>query len=181
MKKNLIHIALGLFILSAASCTDEVLVNEYNGLRVSGGIAPESRTTFISDGEWTHTHWVANDAIGLYSDSESNIPYKAVSSGSTTDFAQSGSTSIASEEGKKVKAYYPYSEKAQGNNIPLPYTIATSSANPAAAFLYSEATIENNALTFKFKHVYSYLKITISSKQFKNGLPAGCTLENGGI
>ena len=28
MKKNLIHIALGLFILSAASCTDEVMVTK---------------------------------------------------------------------------------------------------------------------------------------------------------
>jgi hypothetical protein len=51
MKKNLIHIALGLLILSAASCTDEVLVNEYNGLRVSAGITAESRTSFIDDGQ----------------------------------------------------------------------------------------------------------------------------------
>ena len=69
MKKNLINIALGLFILSAASCTDEVMVNETNGLRVSAGITTESRTTFIDDGEWTHTHWVADDRIGLYSGS----------------------------------------------------------------------------------------------------------------
>ena len=181
MKKNLIHIALGLLFLSAASCTDEVLVNEYNGLRVSAGITAESRTSFIDDGEWTHTHWVANDQIGLYSDSESNVAYRAASDGAYSEFTSSGINSITPEEGKKVKAYYPYSDKAQGNNIPLPYTIATSSAKPAAAFLYSEATIENNALNFKFKHVYSYLKITISSKQFRNSLPSGCTLENGGI
>lgn len=181
MKKNLIPIAFGLLILSATSCTDEVLVNEQNGLRVSGGIAPESRTTFISDGEWTHTHWVANDMIGLSSDSETNIPYKAVSSGSTTDFTQYGTVSIASTEGKKVKAYYPYNEKAQGNSVPLPYTIGQSSANPAAAFLYSEATISKNALNFKFKHVYAYLKITVTSKQYKNNLPSECNLDGGGL
>ena len=181
MKKNLIHIALGLFILSAASCTDEVLVNEPNGLRVSGGIAPESRITFISDGEWTHTHWVANDQIGLYSDTESNIGYRAVSEGATTDFTSAGIASIESVEGKKVRAYYPYSDKAQGNKIPLPYTIATSSAKPAAAFLYSEATISQNALNFKFKHVYAYLKLTVTSQMYKNNLPSGCSLEGGGL
>ena len=181
MKKNLIHIALGLFILSTASCTDEVLVNEQNGLRVSAGITAESRTTFIDDGEWTHTHWVANDLIGLYSDSESNIGYRAASDGAYSEFTATGINPITPEEGKKVRAYYPYSEKAQGNKIPLPYTIATSSAKPAAAFLYSEATINNNALDFKFKHIYSYLKLTISSKQYKNSLPSGCSLKDGGL
>lgn len=181
MKKNLIHIALGLFILSAASCTDEVLVNEYNGLRVSAGIKAESRTTFIDDGEWTHTHWIANDQIGLYSDSESNVAYKATSEGAYSDFTAASNKSITPEEGKKVKAYYPYSEKAEGNQIPLPYTIATSSAKPAAAFLYSEATINNNVLDFKFKHMYAYIKLTISSKQYKNNLPSGCSLTDGGI
>ena len=181
MKKNLIHIALGLFILATASCTDEVIVNEYNGLRVSAGIKAESRTTFIDDGEWTHTHWVTNDQIGLYTDSENNVAYKATSEGAYSDFTAASNKSVTPEEGKKVKAYYPYSEKAEGNQIPLPYTIATSSAKPAAAFLYSEATINNNALDFKFKHIYSYLKLTISSKQYKNNLPSGCSLIDGGI
>ena len=181
MKKNLIQIVLGLFILSIASCTDEVLVNKQNGLRISGGIAPESRTTFIDDGEWTHTHWVANDMIGLYSDSETNVAYKAVSSGSTTDFAQNGSASVASVEGKKVRAYYPYSDMAQGNAVPLPYTIGQSSSKPASAFLYSEATISKNALNFKFKHLFSYLRVTITSQQYRGNLPEGCSLEGGGL
>ena len=181
MKKNLIHIALGLFILSAASCTDEVLVVEQNGLRISGGIAPESRTTFVDDGEWTHTHWVANDMIGLYSDKETNIAYKAVSNGSSTDFTQSGNASIASEEGKKVKAYYPYNSKASENNIPLPYTIGQSASKPASAFLYSEATINKNALNFKFKHLFAYLKLTITTQQYKANLPQGCSLQGGGF
>ena len=179
MKKNLINIALGIFILSAASCTDEVMVNETNGLRVSAGITTESRTSFIDDGEWTHTHWVADDRIGLYSGSETNVSYKAVSGGSTTDFTQTSNSSIASEEGKKVRAYYPYSEKATGKTIPLPYTIATNSSKPAAAFLYSEATINKNSLNFQFKHLFSYLKITLNGQQFKDNLPEGCKLEGG--
>lgn len=181
MKKTLFNIAAGLFILSAVSCTDEVLINEYDGLRVSGGINPESRTTFIQDGEWTHTHWVVNDAIGLYTADQTNVSYKAVSSGSYSEFVAGSNTTIASEEGKKVKAYYPYSSKASGNIVPLPYTIAQSSENPASAFLYSEATINKNSLNFSFKHVYSYLKITISAQQFKDNFPNGCTLDGSGL
>ncbi len=181
MKKTLLNIAVGLFILSATSCTDEVLVNEHNGLRISGGVAADSRTTFIQDGEWTHTHWVANDGIGLYATGETNFPYKAISSGSYSEFIPSGTNTLTSEEGKKVRAYYPYSDKANGNVVPLPNIIAQSSDNPAAAFLYSEATIKNNSLNFSFKHVYSYLKISISTQLYKDNLPAGCTLEDGGL
>ena len=181
MKKTLIYIALFLFVLSAASCTDEVMFNEQTELQVTAGIVPESRTTFIDDGEWTHTHWVANDLIGLSSDKETNIAYKAVSNGSSTDFTQSGNASIASEEGKKVKAYYPYNSKASGNNIPLPYTIGQSASKPASAFLYSEATINKNALNFKFKHLFAYLKLTITTQQYKANLPQGCSLKGGGF
>ena len=181
MKKTLLYVAAGLFVLSTASCTDEVIIQEHDGLRVSGGMVTESRTTFVQDGEWTHTHWEINDGIGLYTADQSNITYKAVSKGSYSEFVEGGSTGITPEEGKKVKAYYPYSAKASGTEIPLPYTIALSSAKPAAAFMYSEATINKNDLSFKFKHVYSYLKVTISAQTYKESLPTGCTLEGGGF
>ena len=88
MKKTLLYIAAGLFVLSTASCTDEVIVQEHDGLRVSGGMVTESRTTFVQDGEWTHTHWEVNDGIGLYTADQSNIPYKAVSKGSYSEFVE---------------------------------------------------------------------------------------------
>lgn len=181
MKKTLFNIAVGLFILSATSCTDEVLINEQDGLRITGGMATESRTTFIQDGEWTHTHWEINDAIGLYTNNQSNVPYKAVSSGSHSEFVAASTSTINAVEGNKVRAYYPYNDKASTSSVPLPYTIGLSSAQPAAAFLYSEATINNNSLNFSFKHVYSYLKITVSAQQYKDNLPNGCTLKGGGI
>lgn len=181
MKKTLLNIAVGLFILSATSCTDEVLINETNGLRISGGMAPDSRTTFVQDGDWTHTHWEINDAIGLYTTDQTNVSYQAVSSGSYSEFIASTNTTLNSVEGNKVRAYYPYTSKASGNSVPLPYTISQSSDSPAAAFLYSEATISNNSLNFSFKHVFSYLKITLSAQQFKDNLPNGCTLKDGGL
>lgn len=181
MKKIFSYIATILLVLSAGSCTDETLVNGQDGLRITGGIAPESRTTFVDEGNLTHTHWVANDAIGLYTSDQSNIPYEAVSSGSYSEFVASGNTSITSAENKKVRAYYPYSDKASGNIVPLPYTIGQTSERPAAAFMYSEASISNNALNFNFKHVYAYLRITISAKMYKENLPDGAVLEGGGL
>ena len=154
MKKTLLYVTAGLFIFSAISCTDEVLVNEHEGLRISGGIAPESRTTFIQDGEWTHTHWMANDGIGLYATGQENLPYKAVSNGNYSEFAPSSVNTLTAEQGKKVRAYYPYSDKASGNNVPLPYTIGQSSEKPAAAFMYSEATINNNSLNWRCTTIF---------------------------
>lgn len=181
MKKLISYIATGLLVLTATSCTDETLVNRQDGLRITGGIATESRTTFVDEGNLTHTHWVAEDAIGLYTTDQSNIPYAAVSSGKYSEFVADGSTSITAEENKKVRAYYPYSSKASGNLVPLPYTIGQTSNRPAAAFMYSEASISNNTLNFNFKHVYAYLKITISAQMYRENLPDGALLEGGGI
>lgn len=181
MKKTISYMAAGLLLLSAVSCVDENIVNEHDGLRISGGVATESRTTFVQDGEWTHTHWVADDGIGLYTDDQSNLSYKAISSGAYSEFVEAGSATLTPVEGKKVRAYYPYSNKASGNSVPLPYTTGQSSASPAAAFLYSEATIANNSLHFHFKHVFSYLKLTINSQMFVDNLPDGCKLSGGGF
>ena len=124
---------------------------------------------------------MANDGIGLYATGQENLPYKAVSNGNYSEFAPSSVNTLTAEQGKKVRAYYPYSDKASGNNVPLPYTIGQSSEKPAAAFMYSEATINNNSLNFSFKHLYSYLKITLSAQQYRDNLPSGCTLEGGGL
>jgi len=177
MKKILYRIAIGVIILSASSCIDEVLINDYEGIRVTAGIDVESRTTFIDDEDWTHTHWVANDAIGLYTKDQSNVPYKAVSDGSYSEFVPQSYFSIIPEEGEKVYAYYPYSYEMSSNTILLPYTFLQRATEPIGTFLYSEASTNNNLLNFNFKHIFSYLKITIDAQSFKEYLPDGCSLE----
>ena len=183
MKKNLFYLIVGLFLLATTSCTDESIVNEQKGLRVTGGVANDSRTTFILEEEKTLTHWETNDAIGLFTDQQSNVSYKATSGGSnTTDFVASGSESIEANEGDKVTAYYPFSKQVEGDEIPLPNTVGGYSNRPAPTFLVGEGTVTNNTLNLNFKHVFAYLKITVSSKMYRSKYdPSYMELNGGGL
>ena len=183
MRKNLFHLIVGLFLLATTSCTDESIVNEQERLKVTGGVASESRTTFVLEDEKTLTHWETNDAIGLFTDQQSNVSYKATSGGSnTTDFVASGSESIESKEGDKVTAYYPFSKKVEGDEIPLPNTVGGYSNRPAPTFLVGEGTITNNNLNLNFKHLFAYLKITVSSKMYRSKYdPSYMELNGGGL
>lgn len=182
MRKTIFTLAAGCFLLlGATSCTDESLVEVHNGLAISGNISTESRVALVDAGSVTQTQWEVNDAIGLYTSTQRNISYKATGKGKTTDFVQAGNTVLESEEGKKVRAYYPYSNTVQGSEVPLPFTIAQYSERETPAFLYSEATIKNNRIDFTFRHVLSYLKITVSTQQYRDNLLNGCTLNGGGI
>ena len=152
MKNKLFHLILTLLVLATASCTDETIINENQTLRISGGIPAESRTIFVHGEEWTRTHWVTEDAIGLYSDNKSNVAYKSTSGdSSTTEFVPSESESIDGEEGQQVTAYYPYNSNATEDEVPLPYTVAMISNQPAPAFLLGEGTVNNNEVNLKFK------------------------------
>ena len=182
MKKNLIYMALGLFILSAASCTDEVLVSEQpQELRVTAGMGIQSRVTFVDGDGVTKTHWTANDKIGLYTSSQENVAYQALSEGISSEFKPSDNTSINPEEGKTVKAYYPYNFMANGNEVPLPGTISRKASGGVPAFMYSESTITNKEVKFTFKHVFAYLKVTVSTQQIKEYMQDDWTLDKNGI
>lgn len=183
MKNNLFYLIVGLLLLVTTSCTDESIVNEPKGLRVTGGVISDSRTTFVHEDEITRTHWETNDAIGLFTDQQSNVSYKATSSGSnTTEFIASENESIEAKDDDKVTAYYPFSNKVEGDEIPLPNIAGGFSNRPAPTFLIGEGTIKNNTLNLKFKHLFAYLKITVSSKIYRSKYdPSYMELDGGGI
>ena len=180
MKKSIFYIA-GLMALLTFSCTDEEILKS-DTFRITGGIGTQSRTTFVEDGDVTHTYWAVNDAVGLFTDTQSNLPYKALSEGSSTDFVAEGTAKLEQEEGKKVYAYYPYTNNVQDNQVRLPYTLSLSSESSVPIFLYSEANITGNELNFTFKHLYAYLKLTVTAQDFRDLFPGdGYTYEDCGI
>lgn len=165
MKKEFIYI-VGLLTLLVGSCTDEAIVNTSGELRITGGMSPDSRTVFVQEGNVTHTQWVQGDRIGLHTDKESNISYQALSNGTSTEFSALN-TKLEYEEGKKVYAYYPYSNLETADEIYLPYTLAQTTEQPVPVFLYSTANITGKELNLQFKHVFAYLKITVTASMFR--------------
>lgn len=182
MKKKLSYISALLLVWTATSCTDEVIINEQlQELRVTAGVDGQSRVAFLEGDGVTKTHWEANDQIGLFTTSEDNVPYKALSDGKFSEFKPSGSKSITAGNGKKVSACYPYNSKTVGNEVPLPYTISKDASDETPAFMYGETTVADGEATFAFKHVFAYLKVTVSAKQFKDNMPSHCTLDQTGL
>ena len=182
MRKTLSYIATFLLVGMVASCTDEVIINDVaQELRITAGIGDQSRVTFIHGDEVTKTHWKTNDKIGLYTSNQSNISYQALSDGKSSEFKPSSNTTLKSEEGKSVKAYYPYSAKTSGKEAPLPYTISRKESDGIAAFMYSESTVTDGKVNLAFKHAFAYLKVTVSVNQIKDKMPSGSTLDKTGF
>jgi len=192
MKKSFLYI-VGLIVLMALSCTDEAIVEHSgNGLRITGNVAPDSRTTFVEGDGVIETHWKAGDYVGLYTDEQSNLNYRAKNEGKSTEF-ESYNGELTNEEGKTVYAYYPYDYYADGDKVHLPSNseykaIYKNLANPRP-FLYSKAQIAGNTLNFQFKHIFAYLQLKISVQDIKEQLAAtqelypndGATTEGGWI
>lgn len=184
MKKEFTYI-LGLLTLLAGSCADEAIVNTSGELRITGGMSPDSRTVFVQEGNVTHTQWVQGDRIGLHTDKESNISYQALSNGASTEFSAL-STKLEYEEGKKVYAYYPHTSLKTEDEVYLPYTLGQTTDQPAPVFLYSTASITGKELNLQFKHVFAYLRITVTASMFReykelHSYRDELTLENSGI
>ncbi len=169
MKRNILVICL--IVLSFFSCTDEVLVNDSENFRIIGGWDNSSRTTFVEEDKSIRTHWEMNDRIGLFTENQSNLAYKALSDGISTEFVLSHGEELKYEEGKKVRAYYPHQNFMHEENIVyVDNPTSQSSDRNIPMFLYGEANIVGNELNFAFKHCMSYLKLTINSNDFKSFL-----------
>lgn len=171
--------------LLAFACTEEDILQTTDILHVTGGVYENARTAFVEEGNVTHTQWISGDLIGLYTNDQVNVPYQAQSSGSTTEFAPYTNTVITQQDGTKVYAYYPYSSGRDINNdnaVLLPYTESLSSDKATSAFLYSDAVINGSELNFSFKHLFAYLKLTVSAQDFRDKFPGeGYTFDDCGL
>ena len=142
MKKCFLYLA-GLLVLLAYSCTDEQLVEQTgNKLRITGSVASDSRTTFVEGEGVIETHWNVDDEIGLYTDKQSNLLYRATNDGKSTDFRQINETGLLKEEGKTVYAYYPYYNYPTGDIVRLNGNSATFAPE------YHQQDLPNNPRTF---------------------------------
>lgn len=162
--KNILIYWTAMLAFLCVSCIDEPFMNDDQALRITGNLDTGSRTTFIQDGNVTHTHWVEGDQIGLYTDQQTNLLCRALSSGSITEFME-GTEKLERTEGGKVWAYYPYERRNDGF-ISL-HTLAMPSDRPVPVLLYADATITGQNVNFQFKHYFAYLKITVSAELFR--------------
>lgn len=170
MKTKLIITSIALSLLALTGCQDEepAQSSHINKVRVyaTSNLAG-SRVAFTEGDQVTYATWKQGDAIGLSTDEQGNLEYTAseASANGQTEFLPTGSE-VTDAEGKTIYAYYPYagSEKDGGITVQLPSSQNYEDIQECTPFLYAQGEVVNNEVALQFKHLYAYLKLTISKK-----------------
>ena len=195
MKKSLIYIlALSAIVGCQKSEESERIPAEGESSAVIVGSLPETKTSFVDEGNVMKTEWVKGDALGFYwykggsiegvgssvVDKALNDKLVAESSGGSTTFKTSWYYMYQAGKDYLTYLYYPYNVNAGKNPLSVPFTVPSSQnqagsddiAHLAATdFLYA-TTMANRpngeaeqAVMVTFSHALSVLNITLTSAQ----------------
>lgn len=195
MKKSLIYIlALSAIVGCQKSEESERIPAEGESSAVIVGSLPETKTSFVDEGNVMKTEWVKGDALGFYwykggsiegvgssvEDKALNDKLVAESSGGSTTFKTSWYYMYQAGKDYLTYLYYPYNVNAGKNPLSVPFTVPSSQnqagsddiAHLAATdFLYA-TTMANRpngeaeqAVMVTFSHALSVLNIALTSAQ----------------
>lgn len=195
MKKSLIYIlALSAIVGCQKSEVSEQIPAEGESSAVIVGSFPETKTSFVDEGNVMKTEWVKGDALGFYwykggsiegvgtgvVDKALNDRLVAESSGGSTTFKTSWYYMYQAGKDYLTYLYYPYNVNAGMNPLSVPFTVPSSQnqagsddiAHLAATdFLYA-TTMANRpngeaeqAVMVTFSHALSVLNIALTSAQ----------------
>ncbi len=195
MKKSLIYIlALSAIVGCQKSEESERIPAEGESSAVIVGSLPETKTSFVDEGNVMKTEWVKGDALGFYwykggsiegvgssvVDKALNDKLVAESSGGRTTFKTSWYYMYQAGKDYLTYLYYPYNVNAGKNPLSVPFTVPSSQnqagsddiAHLAATdFLYA-TTMANRpngeaeqAVMVTFSHALSVLNIALTSAQ----------------
>ncbi len=195
MKKSLIYIlALSAIVGCQKSEVSDQIPAEGESSAVIVGSLPETKTSFIDEGNVMKTEWVKGDALGFYwykggsiegvgsseVDKALNDKLVAESSGGSTTFKTSWYYMYQAGKDYLTYLYYPYNVNAGKNPLSVPFTVPSSQnqagsddiAHLAATdFLYA-TTMANRpngeaeqAVMVTFSHALSVLNIALTSAQ----------------
>ena len=196
MKKSLIYIlALSAIVGCQKSEVSEQIPAEGESSAVIVGSFPETKTSFVDEGNVMKTEWVKDDALGVYwykggsiegvgtgvVDKQLNDRITAKESGSATIF-NIGNYYLA-EAGKNylTYAYYPYNASAGKDPFAVKFVVPSSVVQTSAGdashlnatdLLYSSVMAkwifkndETKNVKMTFNHALSVLNIALTSAQ----------------
>ena len=195
MKKSLIYIlALSAIVGCQKSEVSEQIPAEGESSAVIVGSLPETKTSFVDEGNVMKTEWVKDDALGFYwykggsiegvgtgvVDKALNDKLIAESSGSSTTFKTHYYYMYEANKDYLTYLYYPYNVNAGNDPLSVPLTVPSlqNQAGPddiahlaATDFLYA-TTMANRpngeaeqTVMVTFNHALSVLNIALTSAQ----------------
>ncbi len=177
MKKLLNIISVLVAITFHCSCINEELIQDelVSGIRVYSDWT-DTRTAHNSENGVTSVSWVLGDKIGLFTEEQSNLCYIAESTGASSEFTASDEM-LNADNGDYVYACYPYERLTgqDGKSFCLPHTQGQWSGAGLSRYdaLYAAGTVNNGEVNLKFKHIFSFLKITVPTEMLVRDSESG--------
>lgn len=196
MKKSLIYIlALSAIVGCQKSEVSDQIPAEGESSAVIVGSLPETKTSFVDEGNVMKTEWVKDDALGVYwykggsiegvgtsvVDKQLNDRITAKESGSTTIFKIDNHYLAQSWVKYLTYAYYPYNASAGKDPFAVKFVVPSSVVQTSAGdashlnatdLLYSSVMAEWNYtndetknVKMAFSHALSVLNIALTSAQ----------------
>lgn len=195
MKKSLIYIlALSAIVGCQKSEVSDQIPAEGESSAVIVGSFPETKTSFVDEGNVMKTEWVKGDALGFYwykggsiegvgtsvVDKALNDKLIAESTGSKTTFKTHYYYMYEAKKDYLTYLYYPYNVNAGKNPLSVPFTVPSSQnqagsddiAHLAATdFLYATTMASRpngeaaQTVMVTFNHALSVLNIALTSAQ----------------
>lgn len=162
--KRILYTLFVILALVAQACTDDALVEDgrKNGsIRVTAGIS-DTRTAFHENDNSVSVRWVKNDAIGLSCSGWNNLKYVAQDTGSFTDFLPV-KEAVMPKKWERTYAYYPFTEHMnEEHQVLLPSIFSQYYGRQEKYdFLYGDARLKDNEINFRFKHLYTFIRLHI--------------------
>lgn len=166
---------LGILLLTGIlyNCTDEnIFRNAETDLHITGEVSTSSRTEYTVGEEALSVSWTTEDKIGLFTSKQPDaLCYQAIAAGKQAEFVAQGNA-LGKEEKNEVYAYYPYQESSLSYPYAqLPYIFGQNYHNglpdPAIDFMCAKSEILDNAVNFRFTHLFAFLKINIRTELLK--------------
>lgn len=196
MKKSLIYIlALSAIVGCQKSEVPEQIPSEGESSAVIVGSFPETKTSFVDEGNVMKTEWVKDDALGVYwykggsiegagssaVDKQLNDRITAKESGSTTIFNIGNSYLAHADKDYLTYAYYPYNASAGKDPFAVKFIVPSSVVQTSAGdashlnatdLLYGSVMAkwifkndETKNVKMTFNHALSVLNIALTSAQ----------------
>lgn len=196
MKKSLIYIlALSAIVSCQKSEVSEQIPAEGESSAVIVGSFPETKTSFVDEGNVMKTEWVKDDALGVYwykggsiegvgtgvADKQLNDRITAKESGSTTIFKIDNYYLAEAGKNYLTYAYYPYNASAGKDPFAVKFVVPSSVVQTSAGdashlnatdLLYSSVMAkwifkndETKNVKMTFNHALSVLNIALTSAQ----------------
>ncbi len=170
--KKLRYILMLLAVVMLAGCEKETSDSSLSeGIKVKAGFDASTRTSFTEGYGAMYVGWNGGDAIGISAANQSNIQYKAKDTSSNSIFLAATSVVIDAPDRSAAYAYYPYNKEfdAEKNHAGIMNTSVQNHKDGLKEydFLYASTEVSDNMADFKFKHLFSFLKITIPVKMIE--------------